>query len=90
MSRAHTVEVLRRCGAELSRKCVMDKATNLSDLEVTMPRPGTTVRTTLDNYNLDKKLQMQPFNGQRPADQVQPSRTGRDGADLHSNEAGRD
>ena len=65
MSKALTVEVLKRCGADVSRKCVMDRATTLKDLKVPMLRPGITVGTTPENYNLYKKLQMLTFDGQR-------------------------
>jgi ABC-type branched-subunit amino acid transport system substrate-binding protein len=57
------VEMLRRCGADVTRKCVMDRATNLKDLRVGMLRPGITVGTTPENYNLFKKLQMLTFDG---------------------------
>ncbi|MBN9086130.1 MAG: ABC transporter substrate-binding protein [Reyranella sp.] len=57
------VEVLKRCGRAVSRKCVMDKAASLSDLSVPMLRPGITVGTTPANYNLFKKLQMLTFDG---------------------------
>jgi len=59
------VEVLKRCGATLSRQCVMDKAATLTDLKVPMLRPGITVGTTPTNYNLFKKLQMLTFDGKR-------------------------
>jgi ABC-type branched-subunit amino acid transport system substrate-binding protein len=59
------VEVLKRCGREVSRKCVMDKASHLENLKVPMLRPGINVGTTPDNYNLFKKLQMLTFDGKR-------------------------
>jgi len=59
------VEMLKRCGAGVTRKCVMDQAAHLKDLRVAMLRPGVTVGTTPDNYNLFKKLQMLTFDGQR-------------------------
>ncbi|HET6196508.1 MAG TPA: ABC transporter substrate-binding protein, partial [Acetobacteraceae bacterium] len=60
------VEVLKRCGRDgVTRQCVMDKAANLSDLKVSMLRPGITVGTRPDNYNLFKKLQMLTFDGKR-------------------------
>jgi ABC-type branched-subunit amino acid transport system substrate-binding protein len=57
------VEVLKRCGREVSRRCVMDKAASLIDLKVPMLRPGITVGTSPDSYNLFKKLQMLTFDG---------------------------
>jgi ABC-type branched-subunit amino acid transport system substrate-binding protein len=59
------VEMLKRCGAHLTRKCVMDEAAHLHDVRVAMLRPGVTVGTAPDNYNLFKKLQMLTFDGQR-------------------------
>jgi branched-chain amino acid transport system substrate-binding protein len=57
------VEVLKRCGPDLSRKNVMMHTTNLKDVRVAMLRPGITVGTSPDNYNLFKTLQMLTFDG---------------------------
>jgi branched-chain amino acid transport system substrate-binding protein len=57
------VEMLKRCGADVTRKCVMTQAANLKDVRVAMLRPGISVGTTPDNYNLFKKLQMLTFDG---------------------------
>ncbi len=57
------VELLKRCGKDLTRKCVMDRAASLKDVKVAMLRPGIAVGTTPDNYNLFKKLQMLTFDG---------------------------
>ena len=43
------VEMLKRCGKDLSRKCVMGQATSLKDVRVAMLRPGITVGTAPDN-----------------------------------------
>ena len=59
------VEILRRCGADLSRRNVMAQATRLSDIKVAMLRPGITVGTSADNYNLFRKLQILAFDGSR-------------------------
>jgi ABC-type branched-subunit amino acid transport system substrate-binding protein len=59
------VDMLKRCGAAVSRQCVMDKATHLEAVKVPMLRPGITVGTTPENYNLFKKLQMLTFDGKR-------------------------
>jgi len=59
------VEVLKRCGARVSRQCVMDNAANLKDVHVPMLRPGITAGTSPDNYNLFKKLQLLTFDGKR-------------------------
>ena len=57
------IEILRSCVANITRKCVMDRAANLRDVRVAMLRPGITVGTTPENYNLFKKLQMLTFDG---------------------------
>jgi branched-chain amino acid transport system substrate-binding protein len=57
------VEILKRCGADLTRKNLMAQAAGLKDVRVAMLRPGITVGTTPDNYNLFKKLQMLTFDG---------------------------
>ena len=59
------VEMLKRCGAALTRQCVMDQAAHLRDVRVAMLRPGITVGTAPDNYNLFKTLQMLTFDGHR-------------------------
>ena len=45
------------------RRCVMDPAANLKDLRVGMLHPGITISTTLENYNLFRKLRMLTFDG---------------------------
>jgi hypothetical protein len=57
------VEILKRCGADVTRKCVMAQAASLKDVRVAMLRPGITVGTAPDNYNLFNKLQMLTFDG---------------------------
>jgi len=57
------VEILKRCGTDLTRKNVMTQAASLKDVKVAMLRPGITVGTTPENYNLFKKLQMLTFDG---------------------------
>ena len=57
------VEILKRCGADLTRKNLMAQAAGLKDVRVAMLRPGITVGTTPDNYNLFKTLQMLTFDG---------------------------
>jgi ABC-type branched-subunit amino acid transport system substrate-binding protein len=57
------VEILKGCGSAVTRKCVMDRAASLKDVRVAMLRPGITVGTTPENYNLFKKLQMLTFDG---------------------------
>ena len=57
------VEILKRAGADLTRKNVMAQAANIKDAKIAMLRPGITASTTPDNYNLFRKLQMLTFDG---------------------------
>jgi ABC-type branched-chain amino acid transport systems, periplasmic component len=56
------VEVLKKCGDELTRENVMKQATSL-DLEIGMLRPGIRVRTSPTNYRPIRQLYLIKFNG---------------------------
>ena len=56
------VEVLRRCGDELTRENVMRQATNL-DIELPMLLPGIRVKTSPIDYYPIKQLQLARFDG---------------------------
>jgi branched-chain amino acid transport system substrate-binding protein len=57
------VEVLRRCGDDLTRANVLRQATSL-DIEVPMLYPGVRVRTSPTNYRPIRQLYLNKFNGQ--------------------------
>jgi ABC-type branched-subunit amino acid transport system substrate-binding protein len=57
------VEVLQRCGDELTRENVMRQAADLHDLHVDMLRPGMRVSTSPDDYNLFNRFQLVRFDG---------------------------
>jgi len=57
------VEMLKRCGRDVTRQNVMLQAANLKDVRVAMLRPGIQASTSPDNYNLFRKLQMLTFDG---------------------------
>ena len=57
------VEILKRCGSDVTRKNVMAQAANLRNVPVDMLRPGITASTSPENYNLFRKLQMLTFDG---------------------------
>jgi branched-chain amino acid transport system substrate-binding protein len=57
------VEVLKRCGDELTRENVMKQAATFNDLRVDMLRPGIGVSTSPDDYNLFKRFQLVRFDG---------------------------
>ena len=57
------VEVLKKCGGELTRANVMKQAASL-DLELGMLRPGIRVTTSATDYQPIKQLFLIRFNGQ--------------------------
>jgi branched-chain amino acid transport system substrate-binding protein len=59
------IDVLRRCGNELTRDNIMKQATNIKDLELPMLLPGITVNTTPTDFFPIKQQQMARFDGQR-------------------------
>ena len=56
------VEVLKKCGDNLTRENVLKQATNL-DIEVGQLLPGIRLKSGPTDYNLIKQLQMQRFQG---------------------------
>jgi branched-chain amino acid transport system substrate-binding protein len=61
---ATMVQVLKQCGADLSRERIMKEAANLKDLEVATLLPGIKVNTAPDNFYPIRQMQMERFNGQ--------------------------
>jgi branched-chain amino acid transport system substrate-binding protein len=60
------VEVLKRCGNDLTRENVMKQASSLNGVTSEMALPGMTGMTTSPtDYRVNKQLQMQRFNGER-------------------------
>ncbi|WP_375778118.1 ABC transporter substrate-binding protein [Bradyrhizobium sp. ma5] len=57
------VEVLRRCGYDLSRANVMRQAANLRDFEVDVLLPGIKVNTSATDFFPVEQLQMRRFDG---------------------------
>jgi len=65
-SQAQTlVEVLRRCGDDLSRANIMKQATNLQHLKLPMLLPGIAINTSPTNYHPIRQLHMMRFDGTR-------------------------
>jgi len=56
------VEVLKKCGNDLTRANVMKQAANL-DLEIGMLRPGIRIRTSPSDFQPIKQLFLIRFNG---------------------------
>jgi branched-chain amino acid transport system substrate-binding protein len=59
------VEVLRRCGDDLSRANVMKQATGLQHLRLPMLLPGIEINTGPTNYHPIRQLHMMRFVGER-------------------------
>jgi branched-chain amino acid transport system substrate-binding protein len=58
------VEVLRRCGDDLTRENVMRQATSLRDVELPLLLPGIRVNTASDDYFPLEQFRLQRFNGE--------------------------
>jgi branched-chain amino acid transport system substrate-binding protein len=63
-SAATMVQVLKQCGAFLSRENIMKQAANLKDLELPMLLPGIKINTSPTNYRLMSQMQLATFNGE--------------------------
>src|SRR3954463_3599471 len=59
------VEVLKRCGDDLTRENVMKQATSLKGVQLDLSLPGITGSTSPTDYRVNKQLQMMRFNGER-------------------------
>jgi ABC-type branched-subunit amino acid transport system substrate-binding protein len=59
------VEVLKRCGDDLTRANVMKQASSLSGITLDLHLPGMKITTSPTDYRVNKQLQMQRFNGER-------------------------
>jgi branched-chain amino acid transport system substrate-binding protein len=59
------VEVLKRCGDDLTRKNVMRQATSLKNVTLDLLLPGITINTSPTDYRVNKQFQMMRFNGER-------------------------
>ncbi|HEY6521591.1 MAG TPA: ABC transporter substrate-binding protein [Roseiarcus sp.] len=60
---ATMVQVLKQCGADLSRASVMKQAANLKDLELPMLLPGIKINTSPDNFSPIRQEALASFNG---------------------------
>jgi branched-chain amino acid transport system substrate-binding protein len=61
---ATMVQVLKQCGADLSRDNVMKQAANLKDFGLPMLLPGIKINTSPDNFSPIRQEQLQRFNGE--------------------------
>ncbi len=60
---ATLLQVLKQCGADLSRENIMKQAANLKNVEIATLLPGIKVNTSPENYYPIRQLQMASFNG---------------------------
>ncbi len=61
---ATLVEVLRRCGDDLTRENLMRQAASLDSLEVPMLLPGITISTGPNDFYPIEQMQLMRFNGE--------------------------
>jgi branched-chain amino acid transport system substrate-binding protein len=59
------VDVLKRCGHDLTRANVMAQAANLNNLQLGMLLPGISINTSRTDYAPIKQMQMVRFTGDR-------------------------
>ena len=59
------VEVLKRCGDDLTRENVMKQAANLKDVELPLFLPGIKINTSATDYYPIESQQMLRFDGKR-------------------------
>ncbi|MGP0058810.1 MAG: ABC transporter substrate-binding protein [Beijerinckiaceae bacterium] len=58
------VQVLKQCGADLSRERIMKEAANLKDFELPTLLPGIKINTAPDNFYPIRQMQLSRFSGQ--------------------------
>jgi ABC-type branched-subunit amino acid transport system substrate-binding protein len=59
------VEILKRCGDDLTRENVMKQTTSLKGVVLDLALPGITINSSPTDYRLNKQLQMMKFDGER-------------------------
>ena len=57
------IEVLKRCGDDLSRENILKQATDVKDFDLPMLLPGIKINTSPTNYSPIRSMQLQSFNG---------------------------
>jgi branched-chain amino acid transport system substrate-binding protein len=57
------VEVLKKCGDNLTRENVMKQAASLHDLKLPLLLPGITLSTGATDFDPIKQMQLQKFDG---------------------------
>ena len=59
------VQVLQRCGDDLSRDNVMRQAASLKDVKLDLLLPGLSINTSRSDYRVVKQFRMMRFTGER-------------------------
>lgn len=59
------VEILTRCGDDLTRENVMKHATSLKNVVLDLALPGIAISSSPTDYHLNKQMQMARFDGER-------------------------
>ena len=59
------VDVLKRCGDELTRKNLLRQAADIKDLQLPMMLPGIKINTGAKDYLLVEQAQLMRFDGER-------------------------
>jgi ABC-type branched-subunit amino acid transport system substrate-binding protein len=59
------VEILKRCGDDLTRENVMKQAANLKNVELPMLLPGIKITTSPTDYRIIRQLQLERFDGKQ-------------------------
>jgi hypothetical protein len=59
------VEILARCGDDLTRENVMKQATSLNNVVLDLALPGIVISSSPTDYHLNKQMQMAKFDGER-------------------------
>jgi hypothetical protein len=62
---AMLIDILRRCGDDLTRANIMKQATSITNYVPDLALPGMSVTTTPDDWRILKQFQMMKFDGQR-------------------------
>jgi ABC-type branched-subunit amino acid transport system substrate-binding protein len=57
--------MIAACGNAVTRDCIMNQATHLTNVKVPMLLPGITISTTPTDYRAIKQLQLERFDGTR-------------------------
>ncbi len=58
------VELLKRCGDDLTRENIMKQATNLKDIQLDLTLPGILANTSPTDYRLHRQMQLERFDGE--------------------------